>query len=351
MTYKEPPIPPPGVKEQEPTEETTDMELPSTEDIQPPLVQVQVQEDKPIEKPSVVIPKAKANLPYLSRLIKEKIREKDDILAAKFMEIFRGIDFESEEIENFLNDDSIPLGVEESPFNMEEDILFLEKNGSESIEPVNDNSSVFTTISNPLFDNDKINSDEINSHAKSNSDESTSNHDIVKFDYLDEFYGPFIPIHILEEERIRREHADYINRMEMLFTINLHPHPSTVENDDSDEEVDAVDVLRVDNFIKNSENEYSESEDSDFDNPPVPLPPPEPPDEEIDFEIAIEKEISVVRSAIVKFECIDARVKFDVFNDENDVLSSYFIFVIFDKEFSFLSAESEDTIFDPGISE
>nr|GFC39779.1 reverse transcriptase domain-containing protein [Tanacetum cinerariifolium] len=37
MTYKEPPIPPPGVEEQEPTEETTDTELPSTEDIQPPF--------------------------------------------------------------------------------------------------------------------------------------------------------------------------------------------------------------------------------------------------------------------------------------------------------------------------
>nr|GEZ28561.1 transposable element protein, putative, retrotrans_gag [Tanacetum cinerariifolium] len=84
MTYKEPPIPPPGVEQQEPTEETMDTELPSTEDIQPPLVQ----EDKPIEKPSIVIPKAKANLPYPSRLVKEKIREKDDILVAKFMEIF-----------------------------------------------------------------------------------------------------------------------------------------------------------------------------------------------------------------------------------------------------------------------
>nr|GFA16032.1 DNA-directed DNA polymerase [Tanacetum cinerariifolium] len=63
MTYKEPPIPPPGVKKQEPIEETTDTELPSTEDIQPPLV-------------------------------KENIHEKDDILAAKFMEIFRDLHFE-----------------------------------------------------------------------------------------------------------------------------------------------------------------------------------------------------------------------------------------------------------------
>nr|GEU52823.1 hypothetical protein [Tanacetum cinerariifolium] len=261
----------------------------------------------------------------------------------------------------------------------------VSKNGSESIEPVNDNSLIFTAILNPLFDNDKINSDEINSHVEFNSDESTSNHDTVKSDYLDEFYGPFIPIHILEEERIRREHADYINRMEMLFTINPRPHhptinntnveffsslpiliqesdshheeidvvsitndvlPPSFDNDDSDEEVDAVDVLRVDNFIQNSEHEYSESEDSDFDNPPLPLPPPEPPDKGFNFG----NEISVVRSMIVKFECIDARVKFDVFIDENDVLS-YFMFVIFAKDFSLLSAESEDTIFDPGISD
>nr|GFB81461.1 reverse transcriptase domain-containing protein [Tanacetum cinerariifolium] len=41
-----------------------------------------------------VIPKAKPNLPYPSRLQKEKNREKDDILAAKFMEIFRDLHFE-----------------------------------------------------------------------------------------------------------------------------------------------------------------------------------------------------------------------------------------------------------------
>nr|GFA13317.1 reverse transcriptase domain-containing protein [Tanacetum cinerariifolium] len=41
-----------------------------------------------------MIPKAKANLPYLSRLQKEKLREKDDILAAKFTEIFRDLHFE-----------------------------------------------------------------------------------------------------------------------------------------------------------------------------------------------------------------------------------------------------------------
>nr|GEZ05598.1 hypothetical protein [Tanacetum cinerariifolium] len=102
------------------------------------------------------------------------------------------------------------------------------------------------------------------------------------------------------------------------------------------DEVDVVGDSRVDNVIQNSEHEYSECEDSDLDNSLLLLPPPEPPDKEFDFE----KEISVERNLIVKFECIDARMKFDV---ENDV----FKFTMF----SLLSTESEDMTFDPGIFE
>nr|GFC28707.1 hypothetical protein [Tanacetum cinerariifolium] len=109
-------------------------------------------------------------------------------------------------------------------------------------------------------------------------------------------------------------------------------------NDDLDDEVDVDGDLRVDNVIQNSEHGYSESDDSDLDNPLLPLPPPEPPDKEFDFEIDFEKEILVERNLIVKFECIDARMKF-----KNDV----FKFIMF----SLLSAESEYTIFDPGISD
>nr|GEV24173.1 hypothetical protein [Tanacetum cinerariifolium] len=94
MYYKEPPISPSGVDQQEPIEVTTDTELPSPKDIQPPLVYVEVQVDKPAEEPSIVIQKAKANLRYPSRLQKEKLREKDDILTAKFIEIFRDLHFE-----------------------------------------------------------------------------------------------------------------------------------------------------------------------------------------------------------------------------------------------------------------
>nr|GEW69389.1 reverse transcriptase domain-containing protein [Tanacetum cinerariifolium] len=91
ISYDGPPIPP-SVVEKEP-KATKDTELPSTENIQPPSVQVLEKDKEPVDEPFVVS-KPKANLPYPSRLAKEKLREKDDILAAKFMEIFRDLHFE-----------------------------------------------------------------------------------------------------------------------------------------------------------------------------------------------------------------------------------------------------------------
>ncbi|GJU95926.1 reverse transcriptase domain-containing protein [Tanacetum coccineum] len=87
-SYDGPPIPPPVV-EKEP-EVTKDTVLPNTEDIQPPLVQDQNKDKESINEPL----KTKTSLPYPSRLAKEKLREKDDILASKFMEIFRNLHFE-----------------------------------------------------------------------------------------------------------------------------------------------------------------------------------------------------------------------------------------------------------------
>nr|GEW90385.1 reverse transcriptase domain-containing protein [Tanacetum cinerariifolium] len=91
ISYYGPPILPPVV-EKEP-EATKDTELPSTENIQPPSVQVPEKDKEPIDEPFIV-PKTKNNLPYPSRLAKEKLLEKDDILSAKFIEIFRDLHFE-----------------------------------------------------------------------------------------------------------------------------------------------------------------------------------------------------------------------------------------------------------------
>ncbi|GJS83552.1 reverse transcriptase domain-containing protein [Tanacetum coccineum] len=79
---------PPKEKENEP-EVTKDTVQPSTENIQPPVVQTNDQIGEP-----VVASKTKPTLPYPSRANKEKLREKDDLLASKFMEIFRNLHFE-----------------------------------------------------------------------------------------------------------------------------------------------------------------------------------------------------------------------------------------------------------------
>nr|GFC75972.1 hypothetical protein [Tanacetum cinerariifolium] len=68
MSYKELPIPPTGMNQQEPVEVTKDTEPQNSHDIHPPTVQAKVQVDKPADEPIVVIPKAKPNLPYPSRL-------------------------------------------------------------------------------------------------------------------------------------------------------------------------------------------------------------------------------------------------------------------------------------------
>nr|GEW62161.1 reverse transcriptase domain-containing protein [Tanacetum cinerariifolium] len=92
VSYDGPPIPPPfsslpKVVERVP-EVTKDTVQPSTENIQPLLVQTQVQIDKP-----VVAPKPKPTIPYSLRVTKRKLREEDDNLALKFVEIFRKLHF------------------------------------------------------------------------------------------------------------------------------------------------------------------------------------------------------------------------------------------------------------------
>nr|GEZ22686.1 reverse transcriptase domain-containing protein [Tanacetum cinerariifolium] len=93
VSYDGPPIPPPTsslpkVVERVP-EVTKDTVQLSTENIQPPVAQTQV----PIDEP-VVSPKPKPTIPYPSRVNKQKLREKDDNLALKFVEIFRNLHFE-----------------------------------------------------------------------------------------------------------------------------------------------------------------------------------------------------------------------------------------------------------------
>ncbi|GJS71859.1 reverse transcriptase domain-containing protein [Tanacetum coccineum] len=90
VSYDGPQVPPPPssfpkVVEHEPEVTKDTMHL-STENIQPPVVQTQ--NDEP-----VVAPKTKPTIPYPSRINKEKLHEKDDLLTLKFVEMFRNLHF------------------------------------------------------------------------------------------------------------------------------------------------------------------------------------------------------------------------------------------------------------------
>nr|GEX03007.1 hypothetical protein [Tanacetum cinerariifolium] len=111
-----------------------------------------------------------------------------------------------------------------------------------------------------------------------------------------------------------------------LFLAFENSIPPGIENfvDDPEGDIRFLEELLINDSILSHE-----SSDSNFeDNPSIPRPPPESPDAKTDTE----EGIPVVMNNKDKF-------------DED------YHFFMFDKVFSFLSAENEDTIFDPGISD
>nr|GEW24612.1 hypothetical protein [Tanacetum cinerariifolium] len=379
---------PPPVVEKEP-EVTKDTELLSIENIQPPSVQVPGKEKELVNTPFDV-PKTKTNLPYPSRLPsinlnsqrldKEKQEVKNVIEQPaerrphiiESLQNFRVIRRSSTSLKDTSQispvhaitstkepEHSFSMGYEHFNTTLVTDLDEVAEssiknlvpipreyevtsdNEIESDQPVKDDSSIFTTFLNPLFndgddvtynddesihdilieefkvflnplfDDDEINYDELESHVESNFIESLSNHDALidsskNIYYLEEFSGEL-----------------------------AHINPEITKADlDFEEEIQ----LHVDNFISNSKNELSVNKESDFGNPLILRPPSEPPDVEIDFEPDSE-----IPDMIDELECP---------KDEFDYDDYYsFMFLIYSKVFSFLlSAESEDTIFDPGIS-
>nr|GFA19489.1 hypothetical protein [Tanacetum cinerariifolium] len=142
-----------------------------------------------------------------------------------------------------------------------------------------------------------------------------------------------------------------------LFLASDNSIPPGIENFAYDSEGDTrfLEELLIDDSILFLVNK---SPESDFDNLSFPRPPPEPPDAEFNFEPNAEEEISVVMNDNHELKCLDPNDEFYVSNDENDdyfpfmfVIRIFMLYLICSKMFlSFLSAESEVTIFDLGIS-
>nr|GEW64839.1 hypothetical protein [Tanacetum cinerariifolium] len=155
-------------------------------------------------------------------------------------------------------------------------------------------SSVFMTFSNPLF---KYNDD-----LTSSDDESLSEDDVTIKESKVYSNPPFDDDEINSDELkshdndSQREEIDIVTNMDDVLPQGFE------KDDDSKGEVDAVEELHVDNSISNAENELSDNGASDFDNPSFPRPPPEPPDDEFDFELDTGDEILVMINTIDEFE-------------------------------------------------
>nr|GFA72304.1 hypothetical protein [Tanacetum cinerariifolium] len=279
----------------------------------------------------------------------------------------------------------------------------LDFNDDESLPDEDVPAEEFKIYSNPLFDEDEINSDKLDPHCfnvESDFVESLLNRNTLtnfssKFDFSGELahVHPEIPksdfdfeeeIHFIENllydnssprppKEFNAEIADTIiesipslpilvqdgnsQREEIdIVTETDDVLPPSVENDDdssNDHLLEEADLFLsdnsippvIENVVDDPEGDIRfleellmddsilshESPNSNFkENPLIPRPPPEPPDAETDAG----EEIPVLMN-----------------DKDEDIDYSYFIFVMFDKVFSLLSAESEDTIFDPGISD
>nr|GEY73856.1 hypothetical protein [Tanacetum cinerariifolium] len=200
MTYKEPPIPPPGVEQQEPTEETTDTELPSTKDIQPLEEQKQSMEDMMLEL--VKICQEKEFLCVhddIDDLIESALNSKlllinsnSQHLDKKEQEVKNVVE-QSAERGNHKPEHLLSMGYEHLSITPETELDEVTESNAENLLPIpskcevtledkiecdmpanDDCSQIFTTFSNPHFNNNDLNSSD---------DESLSDEDVPAEDF------------------------------------------------------------------------------------------------------------------------------------------------------------------------
>nr|GEW50754.1 hypothetical protein [Tanacetum cinerariifolium] len=238
----------------------------------------------------------------------------------------------------------------------------LDSSDDESLPDEDVPKEEFKIYSNPLFDNDEINSDKLDPHCFNEFSGALAHINPVlpgikkaDFDFEEEIrlienlmYDnsslrppkelnveiadtiieslPSLPIPV-RDGNSQREEIDIV-----IETDDVLP-PSVENDDDSKGEINVVKELLRDNSISLTEDESSDSDHQDDLTFPRPLP--KPPDAEFDAE----EEISVV---------------INEFDDKNNdycsfmfVIQNFILYLICFKMFlSFLSAKSEDTIFD-----
>nr|GEX61866.1 hypothetical protein [Tanacetum cinerariifolium] len=201
-----------------------------------------------------------------------------------------------EEADLFLSDNSIPLGIENFADNPEGDIHFLE-------ELLIDDFILSHKSPNSNFE-DNLSIPRPPPEPPDTETDAGEEIPVVMNDKDEDVYYSFIFVIFAK-----------------MFSLLSVESEDTIFDPQGD--ICFLEELLINDFILSHESSVSNLAD----NPSILRPPPEPPDAETDAG----EEIPVVMN-------------------EKDKDYSSFIFVIFDKMFSSLSAESEDTIFDPGFT-
>nr|GEW74150.1 hypothetical protein [Tanacetum cinerariifolium] len=279
----------------------------------------------------------------------------------------------------------VPIKDESSPvFTTFSNPIFDDNNDFTSSDDVllsNEDVSIedFKVYSNPLFDDEEINFDEIDPHsfhAESDLIESLSNQNTLidsslKFSYLEEISSELMPTSVIDEERIRREHEEYISLMEKLLAINSFPHPledfhantivetlpsSTIPVEDGDSLREEIDIFTSTNdllppciesddydsegdinflkeFLVNDFISLPENKSSNFDHhddPSFPRPHPKPLDVEFFFDFDSNSK-EVISDELNEDECFDPGGEIDAFAnvEDNDYFPSYLLLEFF----------------------
>nr|GEW70513.1 hypothetical protein [Tanacetum cinerariifolium] len=210
--------------------------------------------------------------------------------------LFRESDFYSKETKNFLNDDSIPTGIENSVFDPEGDILLIEK----------------------LLKEDPFQLPPMDLKVAEESKEKSSVKEPPELELKE--LPPHLEMVILKGKR-------------SIFTSTDDVLPPSVEkDDDSKEDIHFLKELLSDDSISLTEDESSDSDHQD--DPLFSRPPLEPPDAKFDFEPNKREVIAAVMNNINEFygdECFDPRGEINVFANvkDDDYFPSYLSFEFF----------------------
>nr|GFB19359.1 hypothetical protein [Tanacetum cinerariifolium] len=232
-----------------------------------------------------------------------------------------------------------------------------------NIESLNDNSTpdrVFNSFEsdNSLLDNYSPEFETFCDHSEETRNGNTI-HDDYSLPEYDSFCFEIEPdqerlINLVENNNSDSSNDPLLEEVDLFLSDNSIP--PGIENfaDDPEGDIRFLDELLIDNSILSHE-----SSDSNFeDNPSISRPPPEPSDDNFDLEPEV---ISVVMEDIDEPDehfNLGGEIFVSTNNEDVDYFSFMFVIRIFLPylilpEISplLLFAESEDTIFDPGISE